>query len=84
MESKMIDRTNLRIKMIESRIKSLTERLEAMTRELKEAVAKYDTYSIVTFVPGRISQIEKLDQEIKTLEEEKRMLVWIRGEEEDA
>lgn len=84
MESKKIKRLNFRIEMIESKIEDLTERLEALTRDLKEAVAKYDTYSIVTFVPGYVRQIEELDREIKELEEQKRMLLWIAKEEEDA
>lgn len=83
MESKKIKRLNFRIEMIESKIEDLTERLEAMTRDLKEAVAKYDTYSIVTFVPGYVRQIEELDREIKELEEQKRMLLWIAKEDED-
>lgn len=84
MENKKIERLNFRIKMIESQIKDLTERLEALTRDLKEAVAGYDTYNIVTFVPGYVRQIEELDREIKALKEQKRMLLWIAKEEEDA
>lgn len=84
MESKKIKRLNFRIEMIESKIEELTGRLEALTRDLKEAVAKYDTYSIVTFVPGYVRQIEELDREIKELEEQKRMLLWIAKEDEDS
>lgn len=84
MENKKIERLNFRIQMIDNELEYKTKRLEAMTKELKESVAKYDTYSIVTFVPGYIRQIEELDREIKSLKEQKRMLLWIAKEEEDA
>lgn len=84
MENKKIERLNFRIQMIDNELEYKTKRLEAMTKELKESVAKYDTYSIVTFVPGYIRQIEELDQDIKNLKEQKRMLLWIAKEEEDA
>ena len=81
MESKLSKRYDHLMKRIESDIESKKKHLEIMTRELKEAVAKYDTYSIVTFVPGQISRIEELDREIKTLEEKQRMLVWLGNED---
>lgn len=81
MESKLSKRYDHLMKQIESDIESKKKRLEVMTRELKEAVAKYDTYSIVTFVPGQISRIEELDREIKALEEKQRMLVWMGDED---
>ena len=84
MENKKIERLNFRIQMIENELEYKTKRLEAMTKELKESVAKYDTYYIVTFVPGYIRQIEELDRAIKSLKEQKRMLLWIAKEEEDA
>lgn len=84
MENKKIERLNFRIQMIDNELEYKTKRLEAMTKELKESVAKYDTYSIVTFVPGYIRQIEELDHDIKNLKEQKRMLLWIAKEEEDA
>lgn len=84
MENKKIERLNLRIMMINNELEYKTKRMEAMTMELKESVAKYDTYSIVTFVPGDIRQIEELDKDIKNLKEQKRMLLWIAKEEEDA
>ena len=83
MENKKIERLNFRIQMIDNELEYKTKRLEAMTKELKESVAKYDTYSIVTFVPGYIRQIEELDQDIKNLKEQKRMLLWIAKEEDN-
>ena len=77
MESKITNRIDVRLEMIESKIESLTKRLEALANEMKEAVAKYDTYQIVTFVPGYVRQIEELDKEIKALEEQKRILLWV-------
>lgn len=66
-----------RLDAIGYEIESKTKRLEALTTDLKEAVAKYDTYSIITFVPGYVRQIEELNREIKELEDQKRMLLWI-------
>lgn len=83
MENKKIERLNFRIQMIDNELEYKTKRLEAMTKELKESVAKYDTYSIVTFVPGYIRQIEELDQDIKNLKEQKRMLLWIAKEDDN-
>lgn len=83
MENKKIERLNFRIQMIDNELEYKTKRLEAMTMELKESVAKYDTYSIVTFVPGYIRQIEELDQDIKNLKEQKRMLLWIAKEDDN-
>ena len=73
-----------RIEMIDYELTFKKKRLEAQTNELKEAVAKYDTYSIITFVPGYVRQIEELDREIKSLEEQKRMLLWIAKEDGNA
>lgn len=83
MENKKIERLNFRIQMIDNELEYKTKRLEAMTMELKESVAKYDTYSIVTFVPGYIRQIEELDQDIKNLKDQKRMLLWIAKEDDN-
>lgn len=66
-----------RLDAIDYEIESKTKLLEALTTDLKEAVAKYDTYSIITFVPGYVRQIEELNREIKELEDQKRMLLWI-------
>ena len=73
-----------RIEMIGYELTFKKKQLEALTKDLKEAVAKYDTYSIITFVPGYVRQIEELDREIKALEEQERMLVWIAKEDGNA
>lgn len=83
MESKTITRLEVAIRNIENEIEWKTQRMEAMVREMKESVAKYDTYQIVNFVPGYIRQIEELHNEVRKLEEQKRILVWIEHKEED-
>lgn len=83
MENKMNDRLQVAIRNIEHMIGWNTQRMEALTRELKESVAKYDTYQIVNFVPGYIRQIEELYNEVRKLEEQKRILVWVEHKEED-
>ena len=80
MESKMEARLKVRLDMIDSKIASCTDRLEALTKELKEAVAKYDTYQIVTFVPGYVRQIEEYKKELDALEEQRRILAWVARE----
>ena len=82
MENKMNARLEVAIRNIESQIGWKTQRIEAMVREMKESVARYDTYQIVNFVPGYIRQIEELYNEVRKLEDQKRILVWIGHEEE--
>ena len=82
MNDMKIQRLYNRIGMIECKLCSLNKRMEALTRELKESVSKYDTDSIITFVPGYVRHIEELHREIKALEEQKRMLDWIAKEEQ--
>lgn len=82
MESKTNARLEVAIRNIENEIGWKTQRMEAMVREMKESVAKYDTYQIVNFVPGYIRQIEELYNEVRKLEDQKRILVWIGHEEE--
>lgn len=82
MESKMNDRIQAAIRNIENAIGWNTQQLEVLVREMKESVAKYDTYQIVNFVPGYIRRIEELHNEIRKLEDQKRILVWIGHEEE--
>lgn len=85
MENKTNTRLEVALRNIENEIGWKNERLEALVREMKESVAKYDTYQIVNFVPGYIRQIEELHNEVRKLEEQKRILVWIgKKEEEDA
>lgn len=83
MESKTITRLEVAIRNIENEIEWKTQRMEALVREMKESVAKYDTYQIVNFVPGYIRQIEELHNEVRKLDEQKRILVWIEHKEED-
>lgn len=82
MKSKTDARLEVAIRNIENEIGWKTQRMEAMVREMKESVAKYDTYQIVNFVPGYIRQIEELYNEVRKLEDQKRILVWIGHEEE--
>lgn len=72
---------NQRLGMIDYEIRDKTKMLEEVTGRMKAAVAGYDTYQIVTFVPGYVSQIDELYKEIRNLEEQKRMLLWIAKEE---
>lgn len=81
MESKTVTRLEVAIRNIENEIEWKTQRMEALVREMKESVAKYDTYQIVNFVPGYIRQIEELHNEVRKLEEQKRILIWVEHKE---
>ena len=82
MENKTISRLEVALRNIDNDIGWKTQRLEKLTAEMKDAVARYDTYQIVNFVPGYIRQIEELYNEIRKLEDQKRILVWIDNKEE--
>ena len=82
MENKMNARLEVALRNIENEIGWKTDRMEKMVAEMKDAVARYDTYQIVNFVPGYVRQIEELHNEIRKLEEQKRILVWIEHKEE--
>ena len=82
MEKKTISRLEVALRNIDNDIGWKTQRLEKLTAEMKDAVARYDTYQIVNFVPGYIRQIEELYNEIRKLEDQKRILVWIDNKEE--
>ena len=49
--------------------------------EFREAASKYDAYDIVTFIPGKIRDIEYERSKIAALNEQRRMLVWMCKEE---
>lgn len=83
MESKITARLEVAIRNIENEIGWKKQRMDALVREMKESVAKYDTYQIVNFVPGYIRQIEELYNEVRKLEDQKRVLVWVENKEEE-
>lgn len=83
MESKTTARLEVAIRNIENEIGWKKQRMDALVREMKESVAKYDTYQIVNFVPGYIRQIEELYNEVRKLEDQKRVLVWVENKEEE-
>lgn len=83
MENKIEARLDVAVRNIEDAIGWKTQRMEALARDMKESVTKYDTYQIVNFVPGYIRQIEELYNEVRKLEDQKRILVWIEHKEEE-
>lgn len=84
MESKTNARLEEALRNIENEIGWKTQWMETLVREIKESVAKYDTYQIVNFVPGYIRQIDELYKEIRNMEEQKQMLLWIAKEDDNA
>lgn len=77
----MKDKVLEEIASLEYSIEDHKKRLERAVAEFKEAASKYDSYDIVTFIPGKIRDIEYERGKIAELEEKKRMLVWLCKED---
>ena len=69
------------IRALDTEIADHQKRLDAAVAEFKEAASKYDAYDIVTFIPGKIRDIEYERSKIAALDEQRRMLVWMCKEE---
>lgn len=73
--SKKID--NLR-----SEIADRYEQLKTSVEEFHQYASEYDAYDIVTFLPGKIRDIEWQRRRIEELAAQARMLVWMEREAE--
>lgn len=69
------------IELLETEIADHQKRLDAAVAEFKESASKYDSYDIVTFIPGKIRDIEYERNKIAALDEQRRMLVWMCKED---
>jgi len=69
------------IEFLETEIAEHQKRLDAAVAEFKESASKYDSYDIVTFIPGKIRDIEYERNKIAALDEQRRMLVWMCKED---
>lgn len=69
------------IEVLETEIADHQKRLDAAVAEFKESASKYDAYDIVTFIPGKIRDIEYERSKITALDEQRRMLVWMCKED---
>jgi hypothetical protein len=56
--------------------------LEETVVEFRQFTSRSDAYDIVTFLPGKIREIEWQRRRIEELEAQARMLVWMEREVE--
>ena len=63
-------------------IKERTAQLQQTVKTFQEFTSKADSYDIVTFLPGKIREIEWQRRRIEELEAQARMLVWMEREVE--
>lgn len=75
--------------IVSKKIDELHNEIGDRYRQLGETVAEFrqftscsDAYDIVTFLPGKIREIEWQRRRIEELEEQARMLVWMEREAE--
>lgn len=80
----MIEMIDKEIETLERKLEDLNGMLDYQVAELRENVNRYDADSIVDFVPQRIVAIGNTRQEIKIINEQIRMLVWLKKEVEDS
>lgn len=73
---------NKKIDDLHSEISDRYERLKAYVEEFHQYASSYDAYDIVTFLPGKIRDIEWQRRRIEELETQARMLVWMEREAE--
>jgi len=84
MESKFMKRHAHMVKMTRQKIQKKQKLLEQNVNVIKELVSKDDSvFYIVNYVPGKVAEIEKLTKELRQLEEQLSMLVWMTDEEDD-
>ena len=69
------------IDYLESEIEFHEKRANAMVNELRECAAKYDTYSLVTFLPSKIEGVKYEVDMVREMREQKRMLVHFLKED---
>lgn len=77
----MKDKVLKEIASLEYSIEDHKKRLEEAVAEFRRSASEYDAYDIVTFIPGKIRDIEYERGKIAELEEKKRMLVWLCKED---
>lgn len=58
------------------------KKLEETVVEFHQCTSRSDAYDIVTFLPGKIREIEWQRRRIEELEAQARMLVWMEREVE--
>ena len=79
----MIEIIDKKIETLDRKLEDLNGMLDYQVTELRENVTRYDADSIVDFVPQRVVAIGNTLQEIKIINEQIRMLVWMKKEAED-
>ena len=73
---------NQKIDDLHNEICDRRRQLEETVTEFHQCASHYDAYDIVTFLPGKIREIEWQRRRIEELEAQARMLVWMEREVE--
>ena len=73
---------NQKIDDLHDEIRDRQRQLEETVAEFHQYASRYDAYDIVTFLPGKIREIEWQRRRIEELESQARMLVWMEREAE--
>lgn len=73
---------SVKIDDLHSEIADRNKRLKASVEEFHQFTNRADAYDIVTFLPGKIREIEWQRRRIEELEAQARMLVWMEREAE--
>ena len=76
----MNDKINLMITDMENRIKWEQEAIDNYMAQIKEDIASYDEYRLVTFLPGMINRIEEARNRREKYNEQLKMLQFIQRE----
>lgn len=65
------------LQSIEWKIESEKKRLDKMVEEFKECSAKYDVFSITTFIPGKVRDIAESKARLENLYEQRDMVQFL-------
>jgi len=77
----MEEKIKNRIEFLEFEIDDHKKQLDSAVAAFKECASKFDSFDIVTFLPGVINDIKYERDKIAALDEQRRMLVWMCKED---
>lgn len=61
-------------------IDARTKEVEELQKEIKESASRYSAYDMVTFLPGKIRDLEKAMNELRMYNEQLKALNFIESE----
>ena len=63
-------------------IDAKTKRIEELQKDIKDSANCYDVINMVTFLPGKLRDLEKAMDELRMYNEQMRALEFIESDEE--